>query len=447
MIFSLLPLGLYRLYEEQWGKKIAFISVIFFIINFEFYSIMITVAKEMIGEFFLVLLFLLLLKSDENYVKGKWKLFLFLIFGLIVSHYSMKYNFIILILFIWIFRKILFKSKDIKIDFSIISFSFCLTFVWYIFLVQGAFQRLVNVLNTLLINFQTELLLASSRGSPVQTALGLVESPTFLHNLGRIFHNITTVLILIGFISLIYKLKNKKVDIDYFLLISLNMGLIFLAIIIPRFAGQLEMGRLYHITLIFLAPLFVLGAKSLMGFSLKLFAHKKEKSSNERKGKKKNYCLIIVSFILLTFFLFQVGFVYEITDDPVPTSIAISNYKMGDSYSLIHENDRFGAQWLSKYGDVELSGTYSDTISFHHVLTAYSNKKRDITIISNSTLGIFGPTFVYFSQYNVKTGLMVYNEGINLQYQIHDIPVLDSETIIKNKIYSNGGSEIYYLTR
>jgi len=446
LIFSLIPLALYQLYEEQWGKKTAFISAIFFIMNFEFYSIMISVAKEMIAEFFFVLLFLLLLKKNRDYVKSNWIHFIFLIFGLIVSHYSVNYIFILLLLFTWFFRKILFKNKNLKIDFSIISFSFSFTFAWYIFLVQGAYQKFVNVAHSMSSNFLAELFFASSRGTPVQTALGIVESPTFLHSLGKIIHNITTLLILFGFISLIYRWKKQRVDSDYFLLTTLNMGLIFLAIIVPRFSGYLEMGRLYHITLIFLAPLIVLGAQTLFDSTVKLRSRKKEGAPNQQKGTAKKYSSIFISIILLIFFFFQTGFVYEITGDPLPTSIALSNYKMEDSFILIHENDLFGAVWLSKNGDVQHLETYSDTVSFHHVLTAYSNLKRDMTILSNNTVRIVSPSYIYFSQYNVKTGLVVYNQRISLQYEISKLPILNSETVVNNKIYSNGGSEIYFLT-
>ena len=280
----------------------------------------------------------------------------------------------------------------------------------------------------------------------MQTALGIVESATFLHTLGRIIHNVTTLLILVGFISLIYRWKKQRVNSDYFLLTTLNMGLIFLAIIVPRFSGYLEMGRLYHITLIFLAPLIVLGAQTLFDSIVNLRARKKEWAPNKQKGTTKKYSSIFISIILLIFFFFQTGFVYEITGDPLPTSIALSNYKMEDSFILIHENDLFGAVWLSKYGDVQHLETYSDTVSFHHVLTAYSNLKRDMIILSNNTVRIVSPSYIYFSQYNVKTGLVVYNQRISLQYEISKLPILNSETVVNNKIYSNGGSEIYYLT-
>ena len=40
VIFSLVPIGLYQLYHPHWGKKVAFISCILFIVSFEFYNLL-----------------------------------------------------------------------------------------------------------------------------------------------------------------------------------------------------------------------------------------------------------------------------------------------------------------------------------------------------------------------------------------------------------------------
>ena len=53
--------------------------------------------------------------------------------------------------------------------------------------------------------------------------------------------------------------------------------------------------------------------------------------------------------------------------------------------------------------------------------------------------------YVFLSQFNVKTGMAVYNLRTNLQYNITDTPLIFNNTeVTNNKIYSNGASEIYY---
>jgi uncharacterized membrane protein len=240
---------------------------------------------------------------------------------------------------------------------------------------------------------------------------------------------------LIGFISLIGRWKKDRLDSECVLLISINMAFLLSAIIIPGFAGILEIGRLYIIVLLFLSPLFVLGGETFFGKVLFFLG----------KGKKKEgYCLVLISIVLVAFFLFQTGFIYEITGDPVPSSISLSLYKMQDSWYLIHESDVFGATWLSKYGDVEHIGTYSDAASFYHVLTSYSTIDRNmITWIFNTSM-ITSTSYIYLRQFNVIKGIVTYDTINLIPYNISELPIFNSTIVLNNKVYSNGACEIYY---
>ena len=448
IIFSLVSLALYELYRIQWGKKVAFASIIFFMSNYVFFQVLITVAKQMIAELFYVLLFLVILRENANYSKNNWLLLMMFIFGLIVSHYGMNYIFLLVLFISWIFGKIWLKNITTKINTSLVFFSFSLTFLWGIYFTYAPFVKIVGIFQTLFSTFLTEFFNLGARGVPVQTALGLVESPNTLHFLARLLQNIIMFLIVIGFIVMILKWKKEKLNSTYVMIVSLNMGLILAAIIIPNFAGFLEMERLYQIGLLFISPLLVLGAESLSKIALK-----------HKNGKTKLYSLVLTSILLTAFFLFQTGFVYEIADDPVPSSISISKYKLEDSFSLIYESDVFGARWLSNSGDIAHIQTYADTLSVTHVLMSYSTLNRSMEfLISNSTepirysgimygklYNVLPDTFyVFLSQFNVKTGMAVYNLNINLQYNITETPLFNNTEVINNKIYSNGASEIYY---
>ena len=449
IIFSLLCLALYELYQIQWGKKVAFASIIFFMSNYVFFQLLITNGKQMIGELFYVLLFLVILRDNANSEKNNWFLVIMFMFGLVVSHYGMNYIFLVVIFISWIFGKIWLKSINTKISTSLVWFSLSLTFLWGIYITYAPFVKIVGIFQTFFTTFFEQFFDLGARGEPIQTALGLLESPSTLHFLGRLLQNVVMFLVVIGFFVMILKWRKGKLDSTYGLLVSINMGLILAAIIIPNFAGFLEMGRLYQVGLLFISPLFVIGAESLLKIALKL-----------RKVKTEQYSLALISILLVAFFLFQTGFVYEIADDPVPSSISISKYKLGDSFNLIYESDAFGARWLSNYGDIGHVRTYADTLSVTHVLTSYSTLNRSMELlISNSTEQIrysgimYGKLYdvsldtfyIFLSQFNVKTGMAVYNLNINLQYNITETPLLFNSTeVINNKIYSNGASEIYY---
>ena len=134
----------------------------------------------------------------------------------------------------------------------------------------------------------------------------------------------------------------------------------------------------------FLSPLFVLGIDTVFKSFLRLRKQKPWKIRNV--NAEVTYSTVLVLIILVPFFFFQTGLVYEITNDSSPSSFSLSYYKMQDSSLLIHESDVFSAQWLSKYGDINHMPTFADTISQSHVLQSYSTINQGlIFLLSNST--------------------------------------------------------------
>jgi len=441
LVFSLVPLGLYQLFQRQWEKKVAFLSVLFFMSNTVFFNFRNTV-KAMIAELFYILLFLVLLRKDMDH-RSKWIFLVCFSFGLIVSYYSMTYIFLFLIFSAWLCSKIFGKKKEMEINSTTTVSFFVLTFSWYTFIVKGPFDALMLFLGTSFQNFFEEFLYPQSRGVLVLSAAGAETSPGFLHFLGRILFNVTAVFILIGFVSLIAKRKKERLDPEYFLLVSLNMVPLLITIIVPNLSYALQMNRMYHVTLLFLSPLFILGGRTLFENVFKILPLIKEK-------KRESYSLILILAVLVPFFLFQTGFVYEITGDPLPSSISLSKYRMGDytrlDMALGNENDFFGAKWLSKYVDVENAQIYSDTKAKYQVLTSSMvNINNRIEVLSNITV-FTNQSYIYFTRYNTMSGILIYDTRypINIRYNVNELSIFNSTTVLNNKLYTNGASEIYY---
>ncbi|RAP50650.1 MAG: hypothetical protein BZ133_05060 [Methanosphaera sp. SHI613] len=97
-LFSLISIGLYKIFEKHTGPKMAFLAAFFFVAYNGFsYGWMVQMARQQIAEIFLVLLVWLMI--DRQISQRKRKL-LYLIFGvgLIVSHYSVTYLFMFTLL-------------------------------------------------------------------------------------------------------------------------------------------------------------------------------------------------------------------------------------------------------------------------------------------------------------------------------------------------------------
>lgn len=101
LLFSLVPLGLYRVFQKQIDDKIAFLSCFFFVSLFMFYTEMLQLARQQIAELFFVLLILLMI--DKNMDKTK-RAFLSIVFGvsLVVSHYGLSYIYMFCLISAWL---------------------------------------------------------------------------------------------------------------------------------------------------------------------------------------------------------------------------------------------------------------------------------------------------------------------------------------------------------
>ena len=92
-LFSLVPLGLYKIFKTQTdNSKIAFLAVFLFMSFNTFYIELLSLSREMTAELFMVLLLLLIF--DRKYKINRIAIMLLFSMSLVVSHYSLTYFFI-----------------------------------------------------------------------------------------------------------------------------------------------------------------------------------------------------------------------------------------------------------------------------------------------------------------------------------------------------------------
>lgn len=93
-IFSLMPLGLYKIFRSQFdSSKLAFLAVFLFVSFNTFFIELVTISREMTAEFFMVLLLMLIL--ERKYKSNVVALLTIFSISLVVSHYSLTYFFLI----------------------------------------------------------------------------------------------------------------------------------------------------------------------------------------------------------------------------------------------------------------------------------------------------------------------------------------------------------------
>jgi uncharacterized membrane protein len=422
-IFSFVPLILFKLWQRKLGSMKAFVASFLLMAQNTFYTEMLGLNRQMIGDLFFVLLLLVIMKSELKRFQ-KITFFILFSFALIVSHYGLAEIFL-LFLCLALLYSLIFKRQIRNITSVMVVLLSVMTFVWYIFISNAAvFDSLVSYGNYVYSQL-SEFFNIASRGEVVLQGLGLEAPPTIWNYLSRMFAYITQAFIIIGFIGLATRRVKSNFSREEYLLIVTAITFLSALILVPGLANTMNMTRFYHILLFFLAPLFVMGAEFIAKF---LFKHRKEFGFS-----------VLVLIILTPYFLFQTGFVYEVVKNQ-SWSLPLSGYRMDSIFlkwamKYFYESEVVGAIWMSKYIVSDNSMTYADAISTSSLLNGYGMMiyGRNMEHLSNVTI-FLSNSYVYLNKANVV-------DNVILGTYLWNTSVLNISTL--SKIYSNGECEIY----
>jgi uncharacterized membrane protein len=425
LVVSFLVLGAYKLYQTQTENKAAFLAT--------FFLITISVGKglgsykQQIAQVFYVSLFLLLFKKDISSSK-KSVLFTILGAGLVLSHYALAYIFLITVVIAFLILAAMdymktghFLTYQARIPATLVLILLTVTFSWYIFAnASRTFNLLSEEVNTVISNFN-QFFNVGSRGTALQ-GLGATQNPTIFNSISSALFYLTEFLLVLGFIILLTsKNRNLRFSREYKVVAALNLAIIAMNVLLPRIADTFLMERFYQTTLIILAPLAVLGGKTIFERIL-----------------KPHYRKFAVSLLALTvfvpLFLFQTGFVYEVAKVQ-SYSLPLSMYRWNapNLYGYVVDSQEVsGAQWLLEYANLTSISVFSDAVSQYNVLTGYGLIEIGrVNQLSNTTR----PTsndFIYLSNTDLISEGYIFNAS-------EIAPVLENQ----NRLYSNGQCEIY----
>jgi hypothetical protein len=159
------------------------------------------------------------------------------------------------------------------------------------------------------------------------------------------------------------------------------------------------------------------------------------------------------------FFLFNTGFIFYFTEEVPPyTPINSNTYKNSDNLDLkinyvvynIPTKDFFGAMWLSK--NKVSAMIYSDFTSRKFLLLPYpipENNSRFLELIDLNRLGKLPPkgTYIFLRELNTKDNILVLKRNYGNKVVGFDYDTISTSNLTyifdqKDKIYSNGGTEI-----
>jgi len=366
-------------------------------------------ARVEIAMLFFALAFMVLLKQYDNKIK---KRILFIIFMLMLpfSHYSTAYiTFIILtlvILILW-FQKIIYKrstEKSITWIFTILFFT--VIFFWYGQLTDSIDSAVDFTKNTI-INLNN-FFLKESRSAETSKILG--ETGILPEKISYGIHTITFILIGIGVISLI---KKAKFSLNTYISITLACFIILVAVeFLPYVSKGYDSVRTYQLALVLLSPVFVIGGITISRFL------------------RQNSTGIIILVMLLQFMSANLLF-YQLAG--IPYSMLYNSEGLQYDQEYIYPQDIDALQWLKNSHAYFVCADSSD-VRNKWVRNFGSISYTKNCFAANKTTG---EKYIFFKYRNV-IGKVQIVPGNNT-----DISQYSHLFINKNKIYNNGGSEIY----
>jgi uncharacterized membrane protein len=341
-------------------------------------------------------------------------------FSLIVSHYAIAEIFLAFILIAY-FVSMITKKMSLNISWRMILLFSVLMFFWYIYTSGSAtFSSFIDFGGNL-VNQLSDFMDPSSRGEVVLMGLGVADSPTFWNTVSRIFAYATELFIMLGFVGILLKRVKYKFSKEYFVMCLFAVIFILALIIVPGLANTLRMERFYHILLFFLAPFFAIGLE----FSIKSLYKRKTETAT----------LLVICIILVPYFLFQTGFVYNVTQT-TNYSVSLGSHQMDDITlynQFAYQNDWkvSGAEWLKDNVKSDVT-IYADSTAHELIFYGMWPHSESLT----NTTYIAPESMIYFSYVNVKDNTIItsgYSFDSNQLSYISDMSTL----------YSNGGCEIF----
>jgi len=478
--FSFVPVAMYRIFQKQTDERIGFLSVLFFVSFFQFYVDLPVMPRQMLAMLFLVAL--VMLRLDEN-LHGGGRFLLLLVFGasLVFSHYGLSYAYIVYLVLsgavvrlsrdpaveklrAWVVRglRILYRGDAPTLRagsglgaarYASVSPVFVAAFIvmavaWYLYTANSwGFDTFVRHGYRIASNFLRAMF--DPRYSHALSLLLASPKPGILGVVARVLDYLNPVFIVVGVLALLLKYERWRFEETFAAFAVINLGLLSAAVFVPFLTIAVNTERLYHVALIFLAPFGVLGGMVVLRKLLRSLGL-------WRADRGTDDVVRILWIYFVVYFLFQSGLVWQLTVG-YSGSLSISQSglaKFGKPqekaalYTVITpKHEVLSAMWLSRVRESgqKVYATHRDIRV--HALTSYGMVPvNDVMRLSRAIRMIPESAFVYLQYLNVVEGLGTEPSGSLLfgtEYSVYDFREINRLFVNKNKIYANGGSEIY----
>jgi uncharacterized membrane protein len=457
LFFSLVPLALFQIFQKQFGGKVAFLAVFYFMAVLTFFTAMLELGKQMIAEVFFALVIVSLLDDKLGSVV---KVLLVIVFAtcIVVSHYATSYLFMLSVLGLFIVLSV-FKKIISAIKIPLLLLIIVLSLSWYIYGSGGiSFNSLISWIYTISTGIGDFFNPFSRYSFYIITK----DRPPW-HDILLYLYLLSQICIVIGF-SVMFLNWIRKIDKT---LLNEYMGfsavfMIFMALtaLLPQLSGVTDISRSFHLCLFILAPYSVYGSEIMIQFAQRVLMKLKILVVQQPImlfNHGRTSLVIPFALFLFPFFLLNTGFIYEVLNDPEPGSIALSRDK--SALASFSKFDITGGTWILNsrgqeriiYCDPAGRQLFSSYVgpSYFTITDHLGTDSPDSVEVTSK---IPSNSYVFLTEHNIKTGrvgLMVTSRGTGWSRGgVFEKVVLSSLAFYRtiqesNRIYDNGGALIY----
>jgi uncharacterized membrane protein len=512
--FCLLPLALFQVFRSQIGSRYAFFTAFFFIAMPMFFMDMAQLARQQVSELFFILVVLLMVDRKLTLTQRSVLAFIFS-FGVVVSHYGLGIGYVIGYLAFGALALIIIKSRpgrtiwqwlvgrsqSLPSDLTsagafnrkalavIVGVTLIFAFAYYGVVASGVSSQGFVVVSSIAEQTGEQVIQGITTpptgtpptGTPptlelpgpiqnitarfpfldplakeplVQTALGF--DFAFASTGGkvwRIFQYLVELCLIVGFIRLIFRPRalGFKFRAEYLALTIVSLLILVGLFALPTTGWGLGTPRVFGITLLLTAPLFLLGGE-LIGQGIVKFARvfRRSSASSRLSFDSPAPLRFLVLAILLPYFIFNSGVVFELSRSQttnfinIPYSIALSSYRV-DVSTVFTRQDVTAAEWFSRvaeedclvYADHHSNKLFLEQIDFPCEVQEFSRHSGEVR----------SPSYFYLRAWNVQKRVLTFGTAYAARQSIpfKDLPLFMQTMEKADVIYDNGGAQVLAL--
>jgi uncharacterized membrane protein len=440
VVFSMVPVVTYRLLAKEGWTLEALLSSLFLVSSpVAFYGIVpFSLNRQLIGCFFLVLSVFVLAGKQFSTRNNR---IILLVFGaaITVSHYTISIIYLAFLVLVFVFFKIKKKPENIA-NLGMLLLLIGVNVFWFYVVQTGIVDTLYGTVDNIISRFQTDLVSTQARPNVIFSTHTI---STFASSINWVLFIGVHFFVVIGILAVTLNKRDGKLNLVYRILVLFCSVFLFLTIAVPNLSATLNFDRFYAITLLFLAPCFVIGGKTLLLIFEKILGL----IVRFKFGSKSvSIALLLISLISSAYFLSQYGFInYSTGGSPQSTTLDWDRLRtstdpqtsMNFYSSFTPEQDVAGASWLSKFM-TNSSMIYSDFVSMYHPLKVFCFiSDANLMLLSNRTT-ITLDSFYYLRYYNVNSGYVI-STPIWVFNTTELSPLLNNCTLM----YTNGDCIVY----